>query len=153
LVVVRQRIRKNDVVVKREIAGLFMELIRFTGDSLHCIVSGTVAVSYQAKSGPLRPPTLKGTLEDRRAVKSGDYELREIGPDRLVFFRSKMEQQPRQDHFEVVIGRSGSELPQGANLILVEHGFFDHESQELTIGTPLSVRYDQTDFLKTTMSI
>lgn len=128
-----------------------MELIRFTGERLHCIVSGTVAVSYEAKTGPLRPPTLDGTIEDRRPVKSGDYELRGISPDRLVFFRSKTEQQPKQDHFEVVIARSGSELPKGTNVIVVEPGFFEQESNKMTMGLPLSVRYDQTDFLKTTM--
>ena len=107
--------------------------IRFTGDNLVCLVDGECVATYQASAGPMRPPTLDGTLEDRRPVKSGDYELCESQPNQLIFYRMHVESQEKKDHFQVVVGRSGSALPTGDNLIVVEESFFKSDSAKLSI--------------------
>lgn len=125
-----------------------MEL-RFTGDHLVCLDGDKTIAIFQASAGPMRPPTLDGTLEDRRPVKSGDYELRETQSAQLVFYRMHVDDQEKKDHFQVIVGRSGSALPTGENLIVVEERFF--ENTKLSIGDKLSVKYEQRGFLKTTM--
>ena len=125
--------------------------IRFTGDNLVCLVGDECVSTYQASAGPMRPPTLDGTLEDRRPVKSGDYELCESQPTQLTFYRMHVESQGKKDHFQVVVGRSGAALPTGGNLIVVEEAFFENDSARLSIGDRLSVKYEQRGFLTTTM--
>ena len=127
-----------------------MQILKFTGEYVHWHDNdGKIVQSFSARCAPLKPVSSGLSVSDRRAIRSGDYTLVPASADQKSM---KFEWADAADKTLTVVVRNDKSVPAEENVIHIDDELFGMLDRLLADDLQLRVSYEQSHFMKTTVT-